>query len=532
MPNFIPYDLNQSKMIVLNFHDQLQRGTFEHAINHLIENKLNLSVFDERYHNDENGRPAYDPAILLKIVLFAYSKGITSSREIQWCCENNIIFKALSCETVPHYTTIAHFISSHPIAIHEIFEQIVLTCYKEGLIGNELFAIDGCKLPSNAAKEWSGTLKELTKKRKKIKEQLSQHMARHVALDKQEASEVASHLEKERTAKAIDTLNAAFDKITQFLETAEPRLGEGKRKTEVKSNITDNDSAKMGTSKGTIQGFNGLGAADKLHQVIIDAQAYGSGPEQHTLKPIIEAIRDRFDRLDIPADFTQDGTIITADTGFCNEKNMQYLKENHLNAYVPDTHFRSRDDKLKGQKEKHQHPNLNKSRAEKKVKKKKASVFPPSDFTFDVEKMTCQCPAGEMLGQQKRGKDNRGNQKVFFTARQRQCQACHLKKDCMRNPSAASQRNGRGRQVSFMLKKNESKDRYTDWMKQRIDTSKGRQIYSHRMSVIEPVFGNISANKKLNRFSLRGKEKVQSQWQLYCMIHNIEKLMNYGELAT
>jgi len=86
MPNFIPYDLNQNTMIVINFRDQLPRGTFEHAINHLIKNKLDLSVFDDAYKNDENGRPAYHPAILLKIVLFAYSKGITSSREIQWCC--------------------------------------------------------------------------------------------------------------------------------------------------------------------------------------------------------------------------------------------------------------------------------------------------------------------------------------------------------------------------------------------------------------------------------------------------------------
>ena len=73
---------------------------------------------------------------------------------------------------------------------------------------------------------------------------------------------------------------------------------------------------------------------------------------------------------------------------------------------------------------------------------------------------------------------------------------------------------------------------YTDWMKHRIDSDYGRQIYSHRMSVVEPVFGNISINKRLNRFSLRGKAKVQGQWQLYCLVHNIEKLKNYGELTS
>jgi len=102
----------------------------------------------------------------------------------------------------------------------------------------------------------------------------------------------------------------------------------------------------------------------------------------------------------------------------------------------------------------------------------------------------------------------------------------------MHNPDSANTRKGHGRQVSFILQKNQRAPNYTDWMKQRVDSDKGKLIYSHRMSVVEPVFGNIGTNKGLNRFSLRGKKKVQGQWQLYCLIHNIEKLKNYGELAT
>lgn len=69
-------------MVVINFEDQIQPGTFEHAIHFLISERLDLSVFEPKYKNDTGGRPAYDPAILLKIILFAYSKGNTSSREI------------------------------------------------------------------------------------------------------------------------------------------------------------------------------------------------------------------------------------------------------------------------------------------------------------------------------------------------------------------------------------------------------------------------------------------------------------------
>jgi len=83
MANFIPYDYNQNAMIVINFLDQLLPSTFEHAIHNLIENEVDMSVYFSAYKNENNGRPAYDPTILLKIILFAYSKGIKSRREIE-----------------------------------------------------------------------------------------------------------------------------------------------------------------------------------------------------------------------------------------------------------------------------------------------------------------------------------------------------------------------------------------------------------------------------------------------------------------
>lgn len=349
MPKFKPYDYNQSSMVVINYQDQLQSGTFEHAIHHLIENTLDLSIFFPNYKNDDGGRPAYDPAILLKIVLFAYSKGITSSREIQWCCETNIIFKALSCDTVPHFTTIASFVSSHSEEIESLFEQILLVCHEQGLLGNELFAIDGCKMSSNAAKEWSGDFKELGEKQQKLRRQIQYHVKEHERLDKQESK---NQERIKRTEQAIETLDKAAEKIERFLKTQSPRMGQGKRPKEVKSNITDNESGKMTTSKGTIQGYNGVAAVDKKHQIVIDAQAFGEGQEHHTLAPVLESIETRLKRLGISEDIYATGTVVTADTGFANETNMKYLHEHKINAYVPDNRFRSRDPKFSNQKAK------------------------------------------------------------------------------------------------------------------------------------------------------------------------------------
>lgn len=86
MPKFKPYDLNQSKMIPLSYADQIVEGSFEHALNEIVEQHLDLSIFDKRYANDDTGRPAYDPKILLKVVLYGYYKGIISSRRLEEAC--------------------------------------------------------------------------------------------------------------------------------------------------------------------------------------------------------------------------------------------------------------------------------------------------------------------------------------------------------------------------------------------------------------------------------------------------------------
>ncbi len=518
MPNFKHYDYSQDTMIVINFEDQLLPNTFEYTLHQLIDNYIDLAAFNNTYNNDHGGQSAYDPAILLKIILFAYSKGITSSREIQWQCQNNIIFKALSCDTVPHFTSIASFVSSHPKAIESVFEQVVLVCDQQGLLGNELFAIDGCKMSSNAAKEHSGTLKELSQKRDKIRQKINYCLSEHVKLD---GRKVADRERKGRLAQEAETLEKQFNKINDFLQSAEPRMGHAKKPKEVKSNITDNESGKMLTSKGTIQGYNGVGSADKLNQIVIDAQVFGEGQEHHTLKPVIESIRARYKRIGISDDIIADQVVITADTGFSNESNNKYLKSIGVNAYIPDNQFRSRDKKFDHQKVKYGKRHRDEF---KNVKK----IIPSSKFHFDQKDKTCICPNNEfmtLIGEERKD----GKVKLLFQGRVSSCRGCPLINQCMRTPESASGREGKGRQVSKTFTNGRTP---TDWMKRRVDSQLGKTIYSHRMSVIEPVFGNIGTNKGLNRFSLRGKEKVQGQWQLFCLVHNIEKLANYSDIGA
>jgi len=153
MARYKEYDYSQGKFVPVNFDRQILRGAFEYTLHYLIDKEIDLSIFESRYRNDETGAPAYDPAILLKIILYAYSRGITSSRKIAQCCQENIIFMALSADSRPHFTTIADFISVLDEEIIQLFLEVLLIGEEMGLIGKEMFALDGCKLPSNASKE-------------------------------------------------------------------------------------------------------------------------------------------------------------------------------------------------------------------------------------------------------------------------------------------------------------------------------------------------------------------------------------------
>ena len=99
------------RLLPVNLAAQLLPGTFEHAVDHLLDHAIDLSRFDVRFRNDTTGAPAYPPAVLLKVVLCAYARGIVSSRAIARLCEEHVTFIALCGTRTPHFTTIAAFVS-------------------------------------------------------------------------------------------------------------------------------------------------------------------------------------------------------------------------------------------------------------------------------------------------------------------------------------------------------------------------------------------------------------------------------------
>jgi transposase len=494
-PRFLP--------IVLDA--QLMAGSFEYALDYLIDHEIDLSSVARRYRNDETGAPAYDPAVMLKIVLLAYSRGVVSSRAIERLCWENVLFMAISGDSCPQFTTIAKFVRELGDEVSAIFAQVLMICDRQGLIGRQMFAIDGVKLPSNADKRRSGTHAELQHEAERMEKAVAKMVRAHRGRD--ERAETGE--EDEANAARIERLSNEARRIRAFLAASTERRSE--KGTLRKSNVTDNDSAKMATSKGVIQGYSAVAAVDSQAQIIVAAQTHGSGSEQSVLLPMVE----KTDAL------RTDQTIITADAGYHSEANLQGLYEREVPALIADGLMRRRDERFaeQGRYKALPDPLYDKAAASKPSNAK----FQPSDFVYDPAARSCICPAGKKLYSTGSACSTHGRKHHKFQGAKRDCVPCDLRDKCLRYPDRTQTR-----QVAFFDKNQNSPLRYTERMKRAIDSARGRKLYGRRIAIVEPVFANLRHNKRLDRFTLRTQPKVNTQWHLYCLVHNIEKLAHHG----
>lgn len=502
MPKFKSYNYNQTALVAVDLEKQLPPGSLEFAIHYLVDNEIDLSGLESRFKNDYEGRPAYDPRILLKVVLLACSRSMIGSRKIEQACRENITFMALSCGQYPDHSTIAAFVTSMQDEIVKILRNILLICEKEGLLGGTSFSLDGLKLPSNASKQMSGTFDELVHKKKKLEEKVQKLLNKQQRTDRRDDKRDDRDLRNQK--RQIERLKRRAEKIGKFLEKNEPKINH--RGQEIKSNVTDNDSEKMVTSHGTIQGYNGQALVDDKHQIIVHAEAMGKGQDREHIVPMIDGAKENAKTIGLGEGYFE-GKEFTADSNYHSTVNLQKCNDEHLDAYIPDVNFRSRDPRFKDQKR-------------YKPVKKKRKHFKLEDFTYDEESDSYTCPGGERLTL--RARHAKVKTKVYrrYGVAEGACNSCRYRKRCLKTPTS------RRKYLSIDLGR--PPDSLIGKMIEKIDTEKGKEKYERRLAIVEPVFANIRTQKRLDRFTLRGKSKVDIQWKLYCIIHNIEKIVNFG----
>ena len=368
------------------------------------------------------------------------------------------------------------------------------------------------KLPSDASKRRNGTRADFERQATKLEATAHAILQRHRAADSQAIEPPLD----EKPERRVERLDRDAAELRGWL-ARNPEDRRGPKGTLRQSNRTDNESARMATSKGVIQGYTGAAAVDARHQIVVEAQAHGTGSEQEILLPVVEALHAH-------ALLTTD-SLDTADAGYHSEADLRALEQQHIEALNADAELRKRDERFatQGRHRAKKNPLHDKSRSGPSELRQ----YQPADFTCDPEARMCVCPAGKSL--YRKGRNLVIGQQVgdMFRGANRDCFPCTHRARCLRHPERTL-----ARQVVFFhdrvaqppLGRHASPETATQRMKARIDLAENRDRYAARFGVVEPVFGNLCHKKGLRRFTLRGQVKVDGQWKLFCLVHNVEKL--------
>lgn len=474
------------KLLPVDFDKQISPGSFEHALCYLIAQELDLTGLGGRYPNDDEGAPAYEPAVLLKSVLRAYSRGIVGGRHLEAACREQVLFIAVSGDCQPHFTPRAAFGSGRGEEVAKLFAPVLSVCDRQGLIAREMFAIDGVKLPRQASKARSGTRKDSLRQADALPqgESRRQRQQKKLARLKTEAKQ-----RRDWRAQHQQDRTSAQGKV---------RL----------SHRTDNESAKRATGKGVIQGYTGVAVVDEAAPIMGEAQAPGRGSAQQLLIAVVEAT----------APYRNDPTVYSAEAGYHSEAHLEALAQAELEAFIPDHGYRKPDERYSGQEAHRAQPDsLYDTRPPPEMPRR----FKPKDF--DPLARTCTCPAGQPLYRSGNGGVVQGYPAIKCRGTVRGCVPCPRRERCLRTAEKT-----RTQQVAFFLGKAPSPESHTDRMKAKLDSPCGREMSTRGLATVEPVFGNLRYPKSLHHFTLRGQAKVNGQWKLYCLTHTIEKWAHHG----
>jgi hypothetical protein len=281
-----------------------------------------------------------------------------------------------------------------------------------------------------------------------------------------------------------------------FLKRAEAKEGAGGE--EIKSNITDNESALIKGAHGYIQGYNGIAVADSANQVIVAAEAYGSGSENEYFPGMLEKPDGAMKGLG-GEEAPREKAIVEGDTGYFSENNLREAEARGAEVIIPDQQFRKRDARFEGRK-----CHGGKGR------------FSAEDFEYDKEGNRYVCPGKKVLEYKGHVELNRNSGEKYQT-KSRDCKGCGLQEKCI------ASRGGRSPKRTLYIADKTEEENLCGRMRKKIGETKYRVLYGRRMQIIEPCFSDMTYCKGMDRFSLRTKVKANIQWLLYCITHNIGK---------
>ena len=397
-------------------------------------------------------------------------------------------------------STIADFLSRNEEKFKEVFVKVLMYCNELRLIGGENFATDGLRLPSNASIENSGTKEQLEKRLEMYRKMAEKHLERHRRRDEQGEMEVE---EQERFEKRQKQLHQQMEKLDDFVAEMEDKKGKGGQT--IQSNVTDKESAMIHSSKGIIQGHIGIVVADQKSQVVVSAEAFGTANEGEHLPEMLDGMAKNLKAAGFTPDKEKKETML-CDANYFSEENLRACQERGMEAIIAS------------------------GKGNKPVNAEGKRMYEANDFVHNEHEGNCICPQGKNLGYKGITK-LRGGEYEMYQASLTNCKCCPDFSQCIRSKKGQNEIvQGRKLLIPKGKKPGEPVAVLCRKMQENMATEEYQAKYANRIQIVEPVFANIRYCKGLNRFTLRGKGKVNGQWQLYMIVHNLGKCLNgYNE---
>jgi len=474
-----PVEFNQRSLFPANIFDLLPKDHSCFVYEDIFEQLATSSV--EKLFSIR-GQNAYHPRLITSILIYAYTQGVFSSREIEKKCHEDLSFMFISHSNCPNFRVLSDFRKDNYEFFKDCFKQSVLLAKEAGMVSLGHVSLDGSKFKANTSKHKAMSYGRLKAKEKELTQEIEALIAKADKCDKEEDEEYKdnSGYEIPEELKNKEKRLAKIKEAKEALEKRETELHPDKIIDDKKQiSFADKDARIMGKKGNFDYSYNGQISVDEDNQIIVGQHLTQNANDKKEVKPALKEMNETTG--DLPDK-------MSLDNGYMSGDNLEALDDTDIDVYI-----------ATGQGEKKDQRPIDDSN--RKIKK--------TDFTYDEDKDYFICPQGHTL----RSKTDSNDGRKVYQAVKGECDVCPYKARC------CSSKRGEPRTVNT-----DDKEPLRQRMNKKMEQQSSKEIYKKRKKIVEPVFGQIK-NSGFRGFSLRGDEKVKGEFSLVCTVHNFRKIV-------
>jgi transposase len=301
-----------------------------------VVDQLNLSAIESVYEEDDRGQPPYHPRMMTKILLYGYCVGVFSSRKIQKRLVEDVAFRVLAAGNQPDFRTISDFRKLHLKALEELFQQMLRLTLETGTMKLGRVALDGSKFKANASKHKAMSYGRMDETEKRLREEVRKLLGQAEAADKEEDQRYGRDRRGDELPEELQRRETRIARIREAKRALEERAreqarseGEDPKKAQpapkAQYSFTDPESRILKGSDGFVQGYNTQIAVEPLFQLIVGQRVTQAANDKQQMVPLVETIEEQSGQT--PAG-------VLADSGYCSDENLKYLKKRKIEGFV------------------------------------------------------------------------------------------------------------------------------------------------------------------------------------------------------